>query len=60
MKFQRVDSLGNLPGKKVVLTNRLLGIPHERAYIEEALHAPISSVILAADPYEILLVDAPP
>jgi len=60
VKFQRVDSLGNLPGKKFVITHHLLGIPNERAYIEDALHGPISSVILAAGPYELLTVDGPP
>lgn len=60
LKFQRVDSLGNLPGKKVVLINRLLGIPNERAYIEDALHGPISSTVLSASPYELLTVDGAP
>jgi hypothetical protein len=60
VKFQRVDSLGNLPGKKIVLINRLLGIPNERAYIEGALHGPVSSTILSAGPYELLTVDGAP
>ena len=60
VKFQRVDSLGNLPGQKIVLINRLLGIPNERAYIEDALHGPVSSTILSAGPYELLTVDGTP
>ena len=57
VKFQRIDSLGNLPGRKLVVINRLLGIPAHHTYIEEALHGPISSVILLAGPYELLMVD---
>ena len=60
VKFQRVDSLGNLPGKKIVLVNRLLSVPNEHAYIEDALHGPISSTILSVDPYELLTVDGAP
>jgi hypothetical protein len=60
VKFQRVDSLGNLPGKKIVLINRLLGGPNHHAYIEDALHGPISSVILSDGPYELLRVDGAP
>lgn len=60
VKFQRVDSLGNLPGKKIVLINHLLGPPNQHAYIEEALHGPISSTILAAGPYELVTVEGGP
>jgi 4-amino-4-deoxy-L-arabinose transferase-like glycosyltransferase len=60
VKFQRADSLGNLPGKKIVLINRLFGVPNEHAYIEDALHGPISSIILSAGPYELLTVDGAP
>jgi 4-amino-4-deoxy-L-arabinose transferase-like glycosyltransferase len=60
VKFQRVDSQGNLPGKKIVLINRLLGGPNHHAYIEDALHGPISSVILSDGPYELLRVDGAP
>jgi len=60
VKFQRVDSLGNLPGKKVVIINQLFGTPNQRPYIEDALRGPISSTILAAGPYELLVVDGSP
>jgi hypothetical protein len=60
VKFQRVDRLGNSPGKKIVLINHALGLPNEHASIETMLHGPISSTILAAGPYELLVVEGGP